>query len=45
MWGDMGLGLFFLTWWMIAFGGATREKTMIGQIYNTLVTVSAQQAV
>ena len=28
-----GLGLFFLTWWMIAFGGATGERTMIGQIY------------
>lgn len=28
-----GLGLFFLTWWMIEFGGATGEKTMIGQIY------------
>jgi hypothetical protein len=28
-----GLGLFFLTWWMIAFGGATGEKTMIGKIY------------
>ncbi|HEX9665194.1 MAG TPA: bacteriophage holin [Thermodesulfobacteriota bacterium] len=28
-----GLGLFVLTWWMIAFGGATGEKTMIGKIY------------
>jgi hypothetical protein len=28
-----GLGLFFLTWWMIAFGGATGEKTIIGKIY------------
>jgi hypothetical protein len=28
-----GLGLFVLTWWMIAFGGATGEKTIIGKIY------------
>lgn len=28
-----GLGLFFLTWWMIAFGGATGEPTLIGRIY------------
>lgn len=28
-----GLGLFFLTWWMIAFGGATGETTLIGRIY------------
>ncbi|MDA2920415.1 bacteriophage holin [Desulfobacterota bacterium AH_259_B03_O07] len=28
-----GLGLFALTWWMIAFGGATGEKTIIGKFY------------
>lgn len=28
-----GLGLFFLTWWMIALGGATGEVTLIGRIY------------
>lgn len=28
-----GLGLFFLTWWMIAVGGATGETTFIGRIY------------
>jgi hypothetical protein len=28
-----GLGLCLLTWWMIAFGGATGEKTIIGKIY------------
>jgi len=29
-----GLGLFFLTWWMIAFDGATGEITFIGRIYR-----------
>ncbi len=29
-----GLGLFFLTWWFIAFDGATREPTFIGRIYR-----------
>ncbi len=28
-----GFGLFFLTWWMIAFNGATGETTLIGKIY------------
>ncbi len=28
-----GLGLFFLTWWMIALGGATGDTTLIGRIY------------
>jgi hypothetical protein len=28
-----GVGLFFLTWWLIAFGGATGERTFIGRIY------------
>jgi hypothetical protein len=29
-----GLGLFFLTWWVIAFDGATGEPTLIGQVYR-----------
>ncbi len=29
-----GLGLFFLTWWIIAFEGATGEATIIGQVYR-----------
>jgi len=29
-----GLGLFFLTWWVIAFDGATGERTLIGQLYR-----------
>ena len=29
-----GLGLFALTWWVIAFDGATGEPTLIGQIYR-----------
>lgn len=29
-----GLGLFFLTWWIIAFDGATGEPTMIGRLYR-----------
>jgi len=29
-----GLGLFFLTWWAIAFDGATGERTLIGQLYR-----------
>lgn len=29
-----GLGLFFLTWWIMAFDGATHEVTLIGQIYR-----------
>lgn len=28
-----GFGLFFLTWWIIALGGATGEPTFIGRIY------------
>jgi hypothetical protein len=27
-----GLGLFFLTWWFIAFDGATGEPTLIGKL-------------
>ena len=28
-----GLGLFFLTWWIIAFDGSTGEVTFIGRVY------------
>lgn len=28
-----GIGLFILTWWMIALGGATGEPTIIGRVY------------
>ena len=29
-----GLGLFILTWWIIAFEGATGEVTLIGRVYR-----------
>jgi hypothetical protein len=29
-----GLGLFCLTWWIIAFDGPTGEVTFIGRIYR-----------
>jgi hypothetical protein len=29
-----GLGLFALTWWIIAFDGAGGEPTLIGRIYR-----------
>ncbi|MFQ5699415.1 MAG: bacteriophage holin [Myxococcota bacterium] len=29
-----GAGLFLLTWWIIAFDGATGDVTWIGQIYR-----------
>ena len=29
-----GFGLFVLTWWIIAFDGATGEVTMIGRFYR-----------
>ena len=29
-----GLGLFFLTWWVIAFDGSTGEPTLIGRVYR-----------
>ena len=28
-----GVGIFLLTWWIIAWGGATGEPTFIGRIY------------
>ena len=29
-----GFGLFVLTWWIMAFDGATGEITMIGRLYR-----------
>ena len=29
-----GLGLFALTWWIIAFEGSTHEVTVIGRLYR-----------
>jgi hypothetical protein len=29
-----GIGLFLLTWWIIAFEGATGDVTFIGRIYR-----------
>ncbi|MBU0533280.1 MAG: bacteriophage holin [Candidatus Omnitrophica bacterium] len=29
-----GFGLFLLTWWIIAFDGATGEITLIGRLYR-----------
>jgi hypothetical protein len=29
-----GLGLFLLTWWIIAFDGPTGEVTLIGRLYR-----------
>jgi hypothetical protein len=29
-----GFGLFFLTWWIMAYDGATNEVTFIGHIYR-----------
>ncbi len=29
-----GLGLFLLTWWVIAFDGATGETTVLGRVYR-----------
>jgi hypothetical protein len=29
-----GLGLFLLTWWIIAFDGSSQEVTLIGQVYR-----------
>jgi len=29
-----GLGIFFMTWWIIYFDGASGEITMLGQIYR-----------
>ena len=28
-----GVGIFLLTWWVIAFGGANSEPTFLGRIY------------
>ena len=29
-----GIGLFCLTWWIMLFEGATRERTCIGRLYR-----------
>ena len=29
-----GVGLFLLTWWIMAFDGATGEPTLIGRLYR-----------
>jgi len=29
-----GLGLFLLTWWIIAFDGTTGEPTLVGKLYR-----------
>ncbi len=29
-----GFGLFFITWWIIAFDGSTGEITLIGRLYR-----------
>lgn len=29
-----GLGLFVLTWWIIAFDGASADPTLIGRVYR-----------
>jgi hypothetical protein len=29
-----GVGLFLMTWWIIAFDGATAEVTLIGKVYR-----------
>lgn len=29
-----GLGLFVLTWWIMAFDGASGDPTIIGQVYR-----------
>jgi hypothetical protein len=39
-----GFGLFFLTWWIIFFDGATGDMTFIGRIYRGY-TISPQGSV
>jgi len=29
-----GLGIFFITWWIIAFEGASGQPTLLGQVYR-----------
>ncbi len=29
-----GIGVFVLTWWIMAFDGATGQATLIGQVYR-----------
>lgn len=35
-----GLGLFFITWWIIAFEGSSGQETFIGLVYRGY-TISA----
>jgi hypothetical protein len=35
-----GMGLFFITWWIILFEGASAEPTLIGLVYRGY-TISA----
>lgn len=30
----LGIGLFLLTWWLIAFDGPSTDPTLIGRIYR-----------
>jgi len=36
-----GVGVFFLTWWIIAFDGETREATFIGKLYRGYTITAA----
>ena len=29
----LGIGLFLITWWIMAFNGATGETTLVGRVY------------
>lgn len=39
-----GVGMFFLTWWIIMFDGASGEQTLIGRVYLGY-TISPQGSV
>jgi len=30
----IGLGIFFMTWWIILFEGSTKDPTIIGLVYR-----------
>jgi hypothetical protein len=40
-----GFGLFLLTWWIIAFDGASEEITLTGRIYRGYTLTPAGSAV
>ena len=40
-----GLGLFCLTWWIIAFDGATGDPTLIGRLYRGYTISAAGSAI